>query len=311
MALAQQILKMTIPQPFSIVWGCWWSIILSTIIILQLLRRIRFTQTSSGQNISRIHAIQNIVSSPYGAAIEHLITHPFQIFSAGFLIIHLTVTWRIRSVFQLHEKLIILATITSLLASGVIFVSALLGQRFQQTRALAVFLSLSLVRDLITLTFGISDPYIGSDHLIKLRACWEGAWLVFHLLSLGRTSGESATSEEAAGLISKVFFFWVLPVLKEGYRTTLSLHSLPEIHSSLQPEVLRKKMLSTWTARGKRPRSFSVKDTNILQSRASQQIDIATRVDAFIPKCLFGSNAASNLSHCISLSATYPHWPCD
>ena len=159
---------------------------------------------------------------------------------------------------QLHEKLVILTTIISLLASTGIFVSALLGQRFQQTRALAVYLALSLVRDLIVFTSGVSDPHFESGHLKKLRTCWEGAWLVFHLLSLGRTSGEFITSEEAAGLLSKTLFFWVLPVLKEGYKATLSLHSLPEIHSSLQSEVLREKILGIWTARGTRSRYVSV-----------------------------------------------------
>lgn len=159
---------------------------------------------------------------------------------------------------NLHERLAILSTLISLLASTGIFACALLGQRFQSTRALAVYLSLSLLRDLIAFTSAVSDPYFDSGHLIKLRTGLEAVWLFFHLLSLGRSRREHATSEEAAGVFGKTFFFWVLPVLKEGYRATLSLHSLPEIHSSLRSEALRERILSTWTARGKRPRSVSV-----------------------------------------------------
>lgn len=68
MVLAQQEIGMTIRQPLGIVWAYWWSIILSTIILLQLLRRICFTRDTSAYNISRLHVHQNIVCLSYEAA---------------------------------------------------------------------------------------------------------------------------------------------------------------------------------------------------------------------------------------------------
>jgi hypothetical protein len=136
----------------------------------------------------------------------------------------------------------------SLLASAGILVGVFLEPRLQPTQTLAVYLALALVRDLVALTSGPSDPYLDIGHLVELRACWEGAWLVFRLLSRGQTSKECPTSEEAAGLFSKTLFLWVLPVLKEGYKATLSLHKLPEIHTSLRPEALREKVSGAWTA---------------------------------------------------------------
>ncbi|KAJ5721180.1 ATP-binding cassette transporter [Penicillium malachiteum] len=92
-------------------------------------------------------------------------------------------------------------------------------------------------------------------HSIKFQAYWEGAWLIYHTLvegpSLDQNTRESLTTEEGAGLLSQVFFFWVLPMLKQGYLNTLTLHSLPEIHSKLRPETLRQKLLGAWTARSK------------------------------------------------------------
>ncbi|KAJ5657350.1 ATP-binding cassette transporter [Penicillium longicatenatum] len=234
MALAQQETKMLFSQSLS--WGCWSSIILSSLILQQLMRRIRHIRTSSRSTLS-LRTIRHII------------------FPVGFLIIQLTAVWRVWSVPRFHERLFICAAIISLLASAGILVGVFLEPRLQPTQTLAVYLALALVRDLVALTSGISDPYEDSDHLVKLRACWEGAWLVFHLLSHGQTSEECPTSEEAAGLFSKILFLWVLPVLKEGYKATLSLYKLPEIHSSLRSEALREKVLGAWTARGKGPRS--------------------------------------------------------
>ncbi|KAJ5736201.1 ATP-binding cassette transporter [Penicillium malachiteum] len=100
----------------------------------------------------------------------------------------------------------------------------------------------------------LSDSYWHKSHFLKFRACWELSWLVYHSQIQGPSfdqNRESLNLEEEAGLLSRVFFFWVLPVLQQGYTGYLALHSLPEIHSKLRPETLRQKLLAAWIARDK------------------------------------------------------------
>ncbi|KAJ5701613.1 ATP-binding cassette transporter [Penicillium malachiteum] len=93
-----------------------------------------------------------------------------------------------------------------------------------------------------------SDLHWNNFQFIEFRACWEGAWLAYHSLVQGRSldqnARESSTSEEEAAPLSKVFFFWVLPVLKQGYRESLTLRNLPEIDSKLRADALRQRLLA-------------------------------------------------------------------
>ncbi|KAJ5724827.1 ATP-binding cassette transporter [Penicillium malachiteum] len=210
--------------------------------------------------IQKLHG-QNSCKWRYGMVLlrdgrEYPTADTFQVFAVGFLIVHFAATWGMWSVVsQFLEVIIVSATIISLIASVGILINTLLEKerRVQPRQALIIYLSLSLVRDLTVFILGSSDLDWGNFQIIKFRACCEGAWLAYHSLVQGRSldqnARESSSSEEDAAPLSKVFFFWVLPVLKQGYRETLKLHSLPEIHSKLQADALRQKLLDVWTAR--------------------------------------------------------------
>ncbi|PYI07763.1 putative ATP-binding cassette transporter [Aspergillus sclerotiicarbonarius CBS 121057] len=113
------------------------------------------------------------------------------------------------------------------------------------------YLVLSGLLDVCGLFSGNCNP--STRQLVNLRVCLGGVWLASDPKLRDwiwyQTIPKASTSEEAAGIFSRVFFCWISPVLKEGYKTTLSLRGLPEIHSKLSSGTLRTKALESWDSR--------------------------------------------------------------
>ncbi|GKZ39898.1 hypothetical protein AbraIFM66950_001555, partial [Aspergillus brasiliensis] len=63
-----------------------------------------------------------------------------------------------------------------------------------------------------------------------------------------------STSEDAAGTFSLLFFSWMTPMLREGYVSTLSTASLPEIYHMLLSGTLRTRAIEAWTSRTESPK---------------------------------------------------------
>jgi len=60
--------------------------------------------------------------------------------------------------------------------------------------------------------------------------------------------GESP--EETRGLLSRVFFTWINPILLKGYERILIHEDLPPVRSDMRAELSRKSMLLVWEQRG-------------------------------------------------------------
>ncbi len=56
--------------------------------------------------------------------------------------------------------------------------------------------------------------------------------------------------EELSGILSRIFFAWINPILLQGYRNILVSQDLPPLSRDMEPEVTRKAILQAWGQRG-------------------------------------------------------------
>lgn len=61
--------------------------------------------------------------------------------------------------------------------------------------------------------------------------------------------------EDTAGVLSRTFFWWINPILVEGYWNILRVSNLPSLDSKLLSVTLREAALLNWGSRGQYPRS--------------------------------------------------------
>ena len=57
-------------------------------------------------------------------------------------------------------------------------------------------------------------------------------------------------AEESANLLSRTLFWWIHPILAQGYRNVLLSHELPAIERDLGSSPLRKRMIDAWKQPG-------------------------------------------------------------
>ncbi|RAK95436.1 putative ATP-binding cassette transporter, partial [Aspergillus ibericus CBS 121593] len=200
------------------------SLILSSAFLLALPRRIRTIRSSPRKSI------------PTGRVTRQMIA--------------VTRLWSYEN--NLDDVAMYDAYLSAIAALGIVVISVLQHNRSVQPSSLVpVYLILSRLLDICQVWTERCSP--GNCQLVNLRACLGGVWLAWDPQLRDwiwyQTLSESSTSEEHAGLLSRVFFYWISPVLKEGYNATLTLKGLPEIHSKLSSESLRRKALEAWSSR--------------------------------------------------------------
>ncbi|PYH87605.1 P-loop containing nucleoside triphosphate hydrolase protein [Aspergillus ellipticus CBS 707.79] len=67
--------------------------------------------------------------------------------------------------------------------------------------------------------------------------------------SILREQWQNASAEETAGIFSRIFLAWILPLLRKGNGQLLILDDLFDMHSELSSQVLRGRMLRYWGKR--------------------------------------------------------------
>jgi hypothetical protein len=152
-----------------------------------------------------------------------------------------------------------LATIIDSTLSLVTTTAALSLHILEQSRCVKpsgvvlVYLACSLTRDSLELQVIPSCLSTGTCHLVKSRICIEGLWLTWDRRAndlFSRLGQKFAfIPEEAAGILSQIFFWWMHPLLREGYSARLNLATLPEIDEALSSQGLRKRALRFWVGR--------------------------------------------------------------
>ncbi|PYH88863.1 putative ATP-binding cassette transporter [Aspergillus ellipticus CBS 707.79] len=216
-------------------WESWSSVILSSTLLLSLPQKIRLLHRAPDNDRPSSGANWSIV------------------FPLAFLAIQSTVAMHIWPWAGNSDNVAILDVCLSLGAAiGLVVIDLLERKRIvSPSRLVAAFLAFSLFRDAVELAISSDCPRSGNCHLVRLRGCLEGVWLVWDYGVRGPIGNPSSkvnsSSEETARIFSRVFFWWINPVIREGYRTNLSLHNLPDIHEKLSSETLRKEALKSWT----------------------------------------------------------------
>ncbi|PWY88085.1 putative ATP-binding cassette transporter [Aspergillus sclerotioniger CBS 115572] len=143
------------------------------------------------------------------------------------------------------------AYLSTIAAVGILTLAVLEHTRSAHPSSIIpIYLILSRLRDICEILTGNCTS---NCHLVNLRACLGGVWLAWDPQLREwiwyQTVSKPSTSEEGAGFLSRVFFCWISPVLKEGYKATLSLAGLPEIHSELLSERIRGRVVREWDSR--------------------------------------------------------------
>jgi hypothetical protein len=57
--------------------------------------------------------------------------------------------------------------------------------------------------------------------------------------------------EEASGVLSRLFFAWINPILLRGYKSMLDTYDLPPLGLDMSAELSREAMLQAWNKRGR------------------------------------------------------------
>ncbi|CAG8906436.1 unnamed protein product [Penicillium egyptiacum] len=213
------------------------SIALSLILLFCLLRRIRYLRRSNTKLAISWH--------------KKKVAFPIVL-----LAIHLAYFWYFLLMGHPDPRLAILIDSALVLVGATTAVSlSILEQTgsISSSGVMLVYLACSLTRDLWELRVIASCSSIGACYLVKSRAVLECIWLFWDLRARGfflyHGQRSVSTPGEAVGLLGQVFFWWLHPVLREGYSARLSLSHLPEIDGHLSSKRLRRQVLESWTAK--------------------------------------------------------------
>jgi ATP-binding cassette subfamily C (CFTR/MRP) protein 1 len=157
--------------------------------------------------------------------------------------------------FQLID-LRILPAVTSFLAYlGLCPLFTVENSRSVQPSTLAVLYLLASVA-YHTADFG-SNVYNGPPLVLWLttsRLCLEVLLLVSECQGKERILRDpyrGLPPEQTAGILSRILFWWINPILVQGSSKILTGDDLPYIDQELCSKTLRKKALRTWDQRGK------------------------------------------------------------
>ena len=125
-----------------------------------------------------------------------------------------------------------------------------------------VYLIGSIVCDTVILTIPHAEPTPWDVSLLPVvtRCVAHTLLLILECCNGGISSAEAATNhistEEVKGILSRIFFLWINPILVQGYRHILTKDRLPYLSQDLKPRHIRRDMLEAWCQRGSLLRSL-------------------------------------------------------
>lgn len=198
--------------------------------------------------------------------------------------------------------------LSTVIVSGLLAISILEHSRgVQSSHLVPAYLAVALAQDMHG-TWNMACRTVFECSGKKLRLCLETLWLVSCICSWGwegYLNFQVPASEDAAGLFSLVTFFWMSPVLKEGYISTLNTVGLPGVHHMLSSRTLHTRAIKAWTSRSE---SIDLHFTIVLIfiSRVSQT-EPSSYFGSLSQICFSVSYYSSPLRHCIPLRSTLNH----
>ncbi|KAI2671649.1 hypothetical protein CBS147355_8641 [Penicillium roqueforti] len=115
-----------------------------------------------------------------------------------------------------------------------------------------LYVALCSVKDLIALTIPSGDLRTAGLMLLSIRLVLEFSLLVVELrnkLAILKPRYKHLAPEELTGIVGRALFWWINPILKEGYHELLTQDDLPKVDRALSSRILRKRLVRAWTQR--------------------------------------------------------------
>jgi ATP-binding cassette subfamily C (CFTR/MRP) protein 1 len=88
---------------------------------------------------------------------------------------------------------------------------------------------------------------------VRIRFLMQFVLLILEIWSKRSTlsiSNNTLSPEELNGVLSRVFFTWINPILLRGYQIILVEQDLPPLSQDIKPKVTREAILQAWSERG-------------------------------------------------------------
>ncbi|KAI1347264.1 putative ABC transporter [Xylaria sp. FL0043] len=148
----------------------------------------------------------------------------------------------------------------SLLVSGLATVGLSLRlfheqQSYKPSIRVILCLSVSILCDAIYLALPPrTDIWSNTSYPVLLRCCVHSVFLILEFSArvfASDSANKCQSPEELHGVLGKVLFTWINPILLQGYRNTLVDQELPQLSPDIEPEATRKAILQAWSQRTK------------------------------------------------------------
>ncbi|KAF8851871.1 putative ABC transporter [Acephala macrosclerotiorum] len=154
-----------------------------------------------------------------------------------------------------HYLSFVVSTLVSIVASLGLSLLLFLSQRrlIQPSDLATLYLVASILCDILLLTIP-SGPPSYFRYPVLLQCLIQLALLILECQR--KHPADSATfkrlsPEESNGVLSRVFFSWINPILVQGYRNILINQDLPPLGRDLTPKATRRGILQAWDSRAK------------------------------------------------------------
>lgn len=155
-----------------------------------------------------------------------------------------------------HKTTFLVSLFASILAA--LGLSLLLLQEQQRSHKASdlatLYLLASILCDVVHLTMPSDTArHTNTSRPVLLRCCMHSALLVLECRA--KRPAFSALSkhqppEELYGILSRVLFTWINPILLQGYKNILVDQDLPSLSRDMKPEFTRQAILQTWSQLG-------------------------------------------------------------
>lgn len=118
-----------------------------------------------------------------------------------------------------------------------------------------LYLLSSTLCDVIILAASSSAArYAHISLMVLLRCCIHSTLLVLECCTKRRKALDEystpSSPEERHGILNRIFFIWINPILLRGYTSILVNQDLPTLNQSMKPEFTREAMIESWSQRG-------------------------------------------------------------
>lgn len=115
-----------------------------------------------------------------------------------------------------------------------------------------IYLLFSIVCDIVLVTMPSGISVDGPRSLpIIVRGIVNSVVLILSCCTSRSKSSMSKllSPEEKCGILSRTFFFWINPILLQGYKGILADTDLPPLSQDLKPKATRQAVLRAWDRR--------------------------------------------------------------